>query len=333
VTLLPARRAVFDADHEALRDSVAKFLATEPADFLAGAAEYGFLNLGDVDDPRFAAVVLEAAMEAGRPELALTLAMHDSFAVPLLAGTTAALAAVVDEGEVRAEPTGDGWRLHGSADGVVNGLGAELLVVRAVSSVGSDGASGVGSGDGSDPLFVVRAADVQRVPAAQIRGLECLDLADLAFAGVGAEPLTGDLTAARARHHLALAVAAVAGARAALRITVDYVGQRKAFGKPIATFENTRHALGTLGARIAAVEAFVDSCLTGTPGPATAAAAKFTATELLGAAVDQGVQLHGGYGYMWEYPIARAYAAARFFRLHGEAGENLTEVLAGSVGL
>jgi acyl-CoA dehydrogenase len=126
----------------------------------------------------------------------------------------------------------------------------------------------------------------------------------------------------------------MAGARTALAMAVDYVKQRKAFGRPIAEFENTRHTLGQLGARIAAVSAFVDSCLAAAKLPGqTAAAAKLCATELLGEAVDTGVQLHGGYGYMWEYPIARAYAAARFFRLHGGAGEPLDNVLAGAIGL
>jgi len=304
VTSAPGRRAVFDTDHEALRDSVARYLATEPADFLAGAADYGFVGLADVD-VRFAAVVLEEAMNAARPDVALSLAMHDSFALPLLNGRKAALAAVV-EGELRAEPTGGGWRLSGTAQGVVNGLGADVLVVRAI----ADGES--------DLLFAVAGRDVDRVPAELILGLDDLDVADLRLDGlVVTEPLSGDLGAARARHQLALAVAALAGARAALRMTVAYVQERK---------------------RVAAVEAFVDSVLAAAAAGAgvsagTAAAAKLTATEVLGAAVDQGVQLHGGYGYMWEYPIARAYTAARFFRLHGGSTADLDAVLAPAVGL
>jgi acyl-CoA dehydrogenase len=312
------RRSVFDADHEALRESVARFLATaDPGHFFGAAAELGFVGLAD-EDVRFRAVVLEEAMNAGHPSIALALAMHDSFALPLLAGReTAGLAAVVDEGDVRV----DGDALTGSADAVVNGLGADVLIVRARTD------------DGSDAAFVVTGSDVDRVPGDELLGLSDLDVADLRFTGVPATPIDVNFPAARGGHQLALAVAAVAGARTALRTTVDYVQQRKAFGKPIASFENTRHTLGALGAQIAAVESFVDSCLVGNLSPERAAAAKLTATELLGAAVDQGVQLHGGYGYMWEYPIARAYAAARFFRVHGGAGEHLSEVLAGSVGL
>jgi acyl-CoA dehydrogenase len=130
-----------------------------------------------------------------------------------------------------------------------------------------------------------------------------------------------------------LAVAAMAGARTALATTVEYVKQRKAFGRPIAQFENTRHVLAGLGARVAAVGSFVDDCLARDLRPDTAAAAKLCAGEVLAEAVDTGVQLHGGYGYMWEYPIARAYAAARFFRLHGGAGEQLDNILADAIGL
>jgi acyl-CoA dehydrogenase len=318
------QRRVYDSDHEALRASVARYLDSEPADFLAGAVEHGFVGLGEVEDRRFAAVVLEAAMAAGRPDLALALAAHDSFALPLLAGReVSGLAAVVNSG-IRAEPTGDGWSLHGTAEAVINGLGAQQFAVAAQID------------DGSELIFVV--ADVPRSAADVLLGLEGLDVADLRFDGVAvsaADRLEADLDRARAGYQLALGVAAVAGARAALAMTVEYVRARKAFGTPIASFGNTRHVLGVLGARIAAVESFVDAGLERASDltAAEAAALKLCATDILGEAADTGVQLHGGYGYMWEYPIARAYAAARFFRLHGDAGEHLDSVLADAVGL
>ena len=323
------QRQVFDSDHEALRDSVSRFLATEPTDFLGAAAEYGFIGLGaaDVEDPRFAAVVLEEAMAAGRPDLALALAVHDSFALPLLAGReVGGLAAVVDQAGVVAEPRAEGWTLRGTAETVINGLGAEVLVVAARSE------------DGTELLFAVDGARVYREPAEVLLGLGALDLADLEFEGVpvtAADRLEADLARARTGYQVALAVAAMAGARAALATTVAYVRERKAFGTPIASFGNTRHVLGALGARIAGAESFVDAGLARSAEltNAEAAAIKLCATEILGAAVDTGVQLHGGYGYMWEYPIARAYAAARFFRVHGGAGEHLDSVLADAIGL
>ncbi len=327
------RRRVYDEDHEALRASVARFLdsgAAERQDLWAAAAEHGFVGLGapEVDDPRFAAVVLEAAMAAGLPAFALSLAAHDGFALPLLAGRRVATRpAVVDGGDVRLA----GGLLRGRAETVVNGMSADLLLVVARTD------------DGDEHVVLVEAGAVHREPAEPLLGLEGLDVADCAFdlaldgndAGNGtAEPIDADLERARASHQLALAVAAVAGARTALDITVAYTRDRKAFGTPIATFGNTRHVLGSLGARIAAVESFVDAALE-SPSElslVSAAALRLCATEILGTAVDTGVQLHGGYGYMWEYPIARAYAAARFFRVHS-AGEHLQEVLAGAVGL
>ncbi|HUR75202.1 MAG TPA: acyl-CoA dehydrogenase family protein [Sporichthya sp.] len=327
------QRAVYDPDHEAFRDSVSRLLATEPTDFFGAASEYGFVGLGaaDVEDPRFAAVVLEATMAAGRPEIALALAMHDGFALPLLGGRgVPALAAVVDppDAGVRAAPTGDGWVLEGAAECVVNGLGADLLLVVARSD------------DDSELLLTIdpAAPGLRRVPADDLLGLDGCDVAELRFDAVAvpaAARLDSPVDRGRARYQLALAVAAVAGARTALATTVAYVRERKAFGTPIASFGNTRHVLGALGARIAAVESFVDAGLARATeiGGAEAAAIKLCATDVLGEAVDTGVQLHGGYGYMWEYPIARAYAAARFFRLHGGAGEHLDVVLASAVGL
>ncbi len=317
------QRRVYDSDHEALRASVARYLDSEPADFLAGAAEHGFIGLGaaDVEDPRFAAVVLEAAMAAGRPDLALALAVHDGFAMPMLDDREPTLASVVDGADLAF----DGTALRGHGETVINGLAADALVVIAR----TDGRS--------EATFVVEgsASGLRRTPADVVLGLDGLDLADLEFDGVAAERLDVDLDSARAGYQLALAVVAMAGARTALNTTVAYVRERKAFGTPIASFGNTRHVLGALGARIAATESFVDAGLERASDltAAEAAALKLCATETLGEAVDTGVQLHGGYGYMWEYPIARAYAAARFLRVHGGAGEHLDSVLADAVGL
>jgi acyl-CoA dehydrogenase len=328
---------VFDADHETFRDSVARFLAAEaaphyadwdakgaiPATFWATAAEYGFVGLSEAGDPRFAAVALEEAMTAGLPAVALALAMHDGFALPLLGERAGpGLIAVVEDG-VAAEARDGGWVLSGGAETVFNGAAAAQFLTAARTD------------DGSVRLFLVdgAAAGLHRAPAEALLGLDALDVADLRFDAVAANPLDGDLAAARAGHDLALAVAAMAGARTALRITVDYVHQRKAFGRPIAEFENTRHVLSRAGARVTATTAFVDGCLSSTTiTPELAAAALVCAADTLDLAVDTGVQLHGGYGYMWEYPIARAYAAARVFRAYG-SGPELDRVLARAIGL
>jgi alkylation response protein AidB-like acyl-CoA dehydrogenase len=329
------RRGVFDEEHEAFRDSVARFLTEQAvpnrdrwdsegidAEFWTVAAGYGFLGLAEAGDPRFAAVVLEEAMAAGLPAVALSLAAHESF-VELAGREVPGLLAMVDGGALRAEALGAAWVLDGTAETVVNGGGAGLLLV-----IATDGTS--------ELLFTVEpdAVGLHRSPADALLGLESCDVADLRLEAVtAADRLDAGPTAARTAHQLALAVAAMAGARTALADTVVYVKQRKAFGRAIAEFENTQHVLAGVGARVTAVGAYVDGCLGNAArlSPADAVAAKFCAADVLALAVDSGVQLHGGYGYMWEYPIARAYAAARFFRLHANAGEHT--LLAGAVGL
>ncbi len=117
-----------------------------------------------------------------------------------------------------------------------------------------------------------------------------------------------------------------------LDTTVTYVADRKAFGTPIARFENTSQLLGAVAAELQGAQALVDRALgalvAGTLSLADAAAAKYLASEVLGRAVDTGVQLHGGYGYMLEYPISHAYADARFLRLHGGTSQALRSEVA-----
>jgi alkylation response protein AidB-like acyl-CoA dehydrogenase len=346
--ILP-RRAVFDDDHESFRASVARLLVAEPTEFLSAASKHGFVALAvpesaggnGVEDPRFAAIVLEEAMAAGQPAIALSVAIQESFALPMLLAAPDRLAdvardlsagrlrlTVVDgSGAVRAEPRGDSWALDGAVDTVLNGQSAGLLLVLA-------------RAEERVLLFVLdgTAPGLTRIAVADQLGLEDADIADLHFADVrvtDSDRIEADLNRARAQHRLALAVAAVAGARTALATTVEYVKQRTVFGTPIASFGNTRHEIGALSARITAVEAFVDASLARWTdlSAAEAAALHLCATEILGEAVDSGVQLHGGYGYMWEYPIARAYAAARFFRVYGAGHGEITEVLARAAGL
>jgi alkylation response protein AidB-like acyl-CoA dehydrogenase len=336
-----AGQAVYGADHEAFRDSVQRFLAAEamphyadwdakgaiPTTFWSVAAEYGFVGLSEAGDPRFAAVALEEAMAAGLPAVALALITHDGFALPLLGDRPAEGLVAVVEGGIRAEARDGGWVLSGNAETVLNGLNATLLLVVAHTDEESPSLPGA-------PVVLAvagTATGVHRTATPALLGLDALDVADVrldaVFVAAGNcvigspdaahSPTAATLAAARASHQLALAVAAMAGARTALAMTAEYVQQRKAFGRPIAEFENTQHMLAAVGARVMAVGSFVDSCLANgaAPQPETTAAAAFCAAEVLGSAVDTGVQLHGGYGYMWEYPIARAYAAARYFRL------------------
>ena len=117
------------------------------------------------------------------------------------------------------------------------------------------------------------------------------------------------------QERLSIAVSGVSAARAALDTTVDYVKQRRAFGQSIGSFQNTKFVLAELATEVEVAQAFVDQCVLalneGALSAEDGAMAKWFTTELQKRAVDQCLQLHGGYGYMVEFPIARAYVDAR----------------------
>lgn len=131
---------------------------------------------------------------------------------------------------------------------------------------------------------------------------------------------------------LQIAVSAIAAAEAAYRWTVDYVRQRRAFGQAIADFQNTRFVLAELKTEIRIGRTFVDHCLQllmhGELDAQYASMAKYWCSELQGRVVDACVQLHGGYGFMLEYPIARAYVDARAQRIYGGTNEIMKELIA-----
>lgn len=127
------------------------------------------------------------------------------------------------------------------------------------------------------------------------------------------------------QERLTIAASAISATEAALRMTVDYVKERQAFGKRVADFQHTQFSLAQLDAEVSAMRVFIDRCselhLTGDLTTVEASKAKLLATELQGKVVDQCLQMHGGYGYMLEYPIARAYADARVQRIYGGTSE------------
>ena len=127
------------------------------------------------------------------------------------------------------------------------------------------------------------------------------------------------------QERLSIAVSAVAGCESVMAQTVNYVKERKAFGKSIADFQNTQFTLAQLEAEVTAMRIFIDRCaellLTNELTTVDASKAKLLATELQGRVTDQCLQLHGGYGYMWEYPVTRAYADARIQRIYGGTSE------------
>jgi acyl-CoA dehydrogenase len=364
------RGALFGDEHDSYRESVRTHLqrtvsaAAEawdeagaiPAEALQAAAEHGFLGAGvpeehgglGLDDVRFPAIVAEEAMRALAPAFALVVLSHDDVPVRALraAGAEAGSRRAqwlegLASAELRAATTlhgkvtataggGGGLTLDGRVDAVVGGVGAGLFVVAASTDDG--------------PVLVAVEAGAPGVtvePAKPPIGLRAAGLATLTFerAVVDSEArLDGaDADDLLAGERLLLALASVSGARAALDLTVAYVRDRRAFGTPIATFQNTRVMLGEAAAALDGAAALADRCLQarvdGRLTAAQAAAAKLLATEVHGRVVDTGVQLHGGYGYMLEYPIAHAFADARFLRLHGGSSQALAAETAAALDL
>jgi alkylation response protein AidB-like acyl-CoA dehydrogenase len=134
-----------------------------------------------------------------------------------------------------------------------------------------------------------------------------------------------------------IAIDAVACAQQAIDETLAYVRERKAFGATVASFQNTRFKLAEMQTQVQIARVFVDQCMVelqkGTLDAATAAMAKFATTDMQGKVLDECLQLHGGYGFMLEYPIARTFADARVSRIYGGTNEIMKEVVARSMGL
>ena len=133
------------------------------------------------------------------------------------------------------------------------------------------------------------------------------------------------------QERLVQAIRGVASSEAALQWTIDYVSQRKMFGQTLGDFQNTRFKLAELHAEVLGQRVFVDRCielhLKGEFDPVDAAAVKLVTTELQGRVMDECLQFFGGWGYMWEYPIARAFADARMCRVGGGAAEVMRQII------
>lgn len=240
-----------------------------------------------------------------------------------------------------AEKRGDHYLLNGAKTFITGGINADLVIVVARTGKGEN------RRDGLSLLVVERdMAGFSRGRNLDKIGLKTQDTAELFFADVrvpvanvlGAEGeaftyLTGNLPQER----LAIAVAAAAAAEAALATTLEYVRNRKAFGTTVASFQNTKFELASCAIDIEAGRALVDRALAehdaGELSAADAAKVKVFCTELQARVVDRCLQLHGGYGYMREYPIARLYADARVTRIYGGTTEVLKTIVAKSLGL
>ncbi|MEP7179579.1 MAG: acyl-CoA dehydrogenase family protein, partial [Pseudonocardiales bacterium] len=177
-------------------------------------------------------------------------------------------------------------------------------------------------------------------------GLHSQDTAELSFTDVrvpvanrlGAEGEGfAQLVRKLPQERMSIAVSAVAECQAAFDNTLRYVQDRKAFGTTIGSFQNTKYVLAEIATEIDVAQAFIDRCVDrlndGDLDAADAAKAKWWCTELQGRVTDRCLQLHGGYGFMTEYPIARAYADARVTRIYGGTTEIMKGVVSKSLGL
>jgi alkylation response protein AidB-like acyl-CoA dehydrogenase len=139
------------------------------------------------------------------------------------------------------------------------------------------------------------------------------------------------------QERLSIAASAIAACEAALGWTLEYVREREAFGQAIGSFQSVRFTLAELTGEVEVARVYIDRCATalndGELTPEQAATAKWWCTELQGRVVDRCLQLFGGYGYMVEYPIARAFADARVTRIYGGANEIMKELVGRSLGL
>jgi alkylation response protein AidB-like acyl-CoA dehydrogenase len=337
----------------------------------AGAA--GFLGTdvdeayggGGVRDFRYNQVVGEEVQAAAVNAAGLGLTLHNDICLPyfrdltddeqkarwlpgICAGELITAVAMTEPGigsdlasmATTARRDGDDYVVNGSKTFITNGINADLVITavktdptqrhRGVSLLvlerGMDGFErgrnlekvGLHAQDTAELFF-----DDVRVPAANLLGTE----------GEGFRHLVHNLPQER----LSIAVTGVAAARVALEWTLAYAKERQAFGQPIGAFQNSRFRLAEMATEVEVAQAFVDKCVlalnAGELTAEDAAMAKWWCTELQGRVVDTGVQLHGGYGYMSEYPIARAYADARITRIYGGTTEIMKEIIGRSLGV
>ena len=235
------------------------------------------------------------------------------------------------------------YLLNGSKTFITNGWHADLVIVVAKTNPAA-------GAKGTSLLLIERGMPGFSVGKRLKKlGLKAQDTSELCFDNVRvpADNLLGGaalenkgficLMEQLPWERLQIAISAVAASEAAIGWTVDYVKERKVFGQPIASFQNTRYTLAELHTEVQVARVFVDKCtemlLVDKLDTATASMAKYWCSDLQCKVMDECVQLFGGYGYMWEYPITRAYADARVQRIYGGTNEIMKEVITRSMGL
>lgn len=233
---------------------------------------------------------------------------------------------------------GEHYILNGSKTFITNGQLANLVIVVAKTdpNAGSKGTS----------LFLVEAGTEGFVKGQNLHkiGMKAQDTSELFFQDVKVpkENLLGTegmgfiyLMQELPQERLSVALSAIACAESILEQTVTYVKERKAFGSQIASFQNTQFKLAEMSATVTMARVFLDKCLelhiNKELDPVTAAKLKLLTTDIQCDVVDECLQLHGGYGYMWEYPVARAYADARVQKIYAGTNEIMKLIIGRSM--
>jgi len=329
---------------------------------LAVPEEYGGIG---VNDFRYSAIMAEESARAGVVSAGMVIGLHNDIILPyfiayaneeqkqrwlpgMCSGELITAIAMTEPGtgsdlaaiRTTAERIGDYYILNGQKTFISNGIISDVVIVVAKTdpALRHKGIS----------LLVVernmhgfnRGRKLDKV------GLKAQDTAELSFEDVKV-PITnllGEegkgfsyLMRQLAQERLSVGVSAVAACETALEITLEYCKERTAFGQPIGSFQNSRFKLAEMKTEIEIARVFVDRCIEelndGNLTPETAAMAKWWTSDLQKRVVDQCVQLHGGYGYMLEYPIARAYLDARVQSIYAGTNEIMKEIIGRSMGI
>lgn len=344
-----------------------------PRDLWLKAGEQGFLGLNvpeeyggaNVDDFRYSVIITEEFTRAGAMSVGAGIGLHNDIVIPYFLAyaneeqkrrwlpgmcsgklITAIAMTEPDTGSdlaavrTTAAREDDLYLLNGQKTFITNGILSDIVIVVAKTNPSM-------RHKGISLLVVERGmAGFNKGRNLEKMGLKAQDTAELSFENVevpvanllgeegkGFYYLMGQL----ARERLSVAVTAVAACEWALDITLDYCKERKAFGQPIGSFQHSRFKLAEMKTEIEIGRVFVDRCIEelsgGTLSAETAAMAKWWTTDLQKRVMDQCVQLHGGYGYMLEYPITRAYLDARVTSIYAGTNEIMKEIIGRSLGV
>ncbi|MEO6987610.1 MAG: acyl-CoA dehydrogenase family protein [Aquihabitans sp.] len=344
-----------------------------PRELFAKAGASGFLAMdvpevdggGGAEDFRFNLIVGEEVQRAGAGGAGLGLTLHNDICIPyftslctdeqkerwlpgICSGELITAVAMTEPGigsdlasmKTSAIRDGDTYVVNGSKTFITNGINADLVItaVKTDPTLKHKGMSLVVLERGMEGFE--RGRNLEKV------GLHSQDTAELFFTDVRVP--TSNLLGSEGQgfvhlvhnlpqERLSIAMTAVAGAEAALGWTLDYVKDRTAFGQPVGSFQNSRFKLAEMRTEIDLAQVYIDRCVealgTGELTAEEAAQAKWWTTEMHKRVVDTCVQLHGGYGYMLEYPIARAYADVRIATIYGGTTEIMKEIIGRSMGV